>query len=273
MCVLLAATLADLAARTDRKATLSQTRFLRVISAREQYHLPDRPYPTLDALEQYAERTYSALLYLTLQALPVSSVAVDHIASHVGKAAGIAAVLRGLPLLAFPPPPNHHSNSTGLADMVRNQRTRSTQGVIALPLDVMAEVGLREEDVLRKGAEAEGLKDAVFKVATRASDHLITAQAMISNLRRGEEVGHAFEHEEDAEEAENGHKSTASGSVSQQLADVDRAFGVFMPAVSTRLWLNRLQKADFDIFHENLRRRDWKLPWKAYIAHRRKQIP
>ena len=256
----------DLACRSDGQARFSKSWLLRVISAREEY-LNGKPYTTMEMLERYSENTYSTLLYLTLQALPLASVTADHIASHVGKATGIVAVLRGLPLLAFPPSPNHHSNNTGLADGVAKQRTLSQQGVITLPLDIMAETGLREEDVLRKGPEASGLKDAVFSVATRASDHLITARSMIANLRRGQDVGHDFEH---SGEEEHAAAAAAATSVGAQLSNVERAFGVFMPAVSTQLWLDRLQSVDFDVFTEQLRQRDWKLPWRAWVAQRRR---
>ena len=257
----------ELARRSNGQARFSKSWLLRIISAREQY-LSNNPYPTMDTLERYSENTYSTLLYLTLQALPLASITADHIASHVGKATGIVAVLRGLPLLAFPLSPNHHSNNAGLADNVANQRARSQQGVVTLPLDIMAEVGLREEDVLRKGPEAEGLRDAVFSVAIRASDHLITARSMITNLRKGQDVGHDFEHS--SEEEHTAARQSASTSVSAQLSDVEKAFGVFMPAVSTQLWLDRLQMVDFDVFREQLRHRDWKLPWKAWLAQRRK---
>ncbi|MCJ1474864.1 hypothetical protein MMC13_003524 [Lambiella insularis] len=271
--LLLAHALSDLRRRTDGAHGLSKSWFMRAIAAREQY-LNNAPYPTVGDLEKYAESTYSTLLYLTLQVLPLNSITADHLASHIGKAAGIVAVLRGLPLLAFPPPPNHHSNSVGLG-VVEQRRVRAQQGVATLPLDIMAEVGLREEDVLRKGAEAEGLRDAVFQVATRASDHLITARSMLQNLRKGEDVGHAFEHE-DEEEHQYGliHRSpqTASGKMAVQNAEVEQAFGVLMPAVGTGLWLDKLQKLDFDIFREELRRREWKLPWKAYFAYRRRMF-
>ena len=242
---------------------MSKSWFMRTIGEREKY-LNNAPYPKLESLEKYGENTYSTLLYLTLQALPMGSVTADHIASHIGKAIGITAVLRGLPLVAFPPPPNHHSNSSPLGGMLDAQRR--SQGSVTLPLDVMAKTGVRDEDVLRKAAEAEGLRDAVFEVATRASDHLITARQMLKNVYAGEDVDHAFEYEGEEGhdyEAQNNTKST------QQREDVERAFGVFMPAVATALWLDKLQKVDFDVFREELRRRDRKLPWKAYFAHRR----
>ena len=260
--VLLAHAIADLETRTDGVSKLSRNWFMRIITAREQYS-DGRPYPTLDALEKYAENTYSTLLYLTLQSLPMASVTADHVASHIGKASGIVAVLRGLPLVAFPPPPNHHTNTGALGGGLE----RTKQGSVLLPLDVMAKAHVKEEDVLRQGAEAPGLRDAIFEVATRASDHLITAREMAKNVRKGQDIDHAFEYE-----GQEGHVYDESNQVrvdgNRQQHDLDGAFGVLMPAVSTKLWLDKLQKYDFDVFREDLRRRDWKFPFKAYFANR-----
>ena len=261
--ILLACVLEDLESRSQGTAKMSKSWFMRVITEREKY-INNAPYPTLESLERYAENTYSTILYLTLQGLPVGSVTADHIASHIGKAAGITAILRGLPLLAFPPPPNHHSNSSPLGGTLDSQRR--SQGSVTLPLDVMARNGVRDEDVLRKGAEADGLRDAVFEVATRASDHLITARQMMRNVLAGDGVDHDFEYK--AEE-EHQYDTTPRVKGVGQKEELKKAFGVFMPAVGTDLWLKKLQKLDFDVFREELRRRDWKLPWKAYFAYRR----
>ncbi|KAJ9656566.1 hypothetical protein H2201_008499 [Coniosporium apollinis] len=253
-----------LQARTNNKSKLSKNWLHRIISTREAY-LSNPPYPSLSALESYAENTYSTLLYLTLSALPLASITADHLASHIGKATGIAAVLRGLPLLAFPPPPNRHSNQGALGGSpFGGQR----QGAVLLPLDVMAAAGVKEEEVLRQGAAAPGLRDAVFEVATRANDHLITAREMLKNLRAGQGAGHEFEHaEEQGMEREYGTQQTQT-----QWQDVEKAFGVLMPAVSTQMWLDKLQKADFDVFDTSLRRTDWRLPWKAYWAYNRRKL-
>lgn len=132
-----------------------------------------------------------------------------------------------------------------------------------LPLDVMAASGVREEDVFRNQGDAKGLKDAVFTVATRANDHLITARQMMKTIRAGLEVDHAFEHADDEEHRRGG--GTAR-------EDVDKAFGVLMPALTTQMWLDKLQKYDFDVFRPELRTGDWSLPWKAYWAFKRKQL-
>ncbi|PQE33492.1 squalene phytoene synthase protein [Rutstroemia sp. NJR-2017a WRK4] len=238
--------------------------FMKVINTREQY-MDNRPYANLEAVEMYAENTYSTLMYLTLAALPLNSMAVDHVASHIGKATGIAAVLRGLPLIAFPPPPNHHSNNAAFGGALGGN-AGSRQGAVVLPLDIMAEAGVKEEEVLRHGADAPGLKDAIFKVATRANDHLITAREMLKNLQAGRDAGHEFEHQH-----EEGHLYHGS-SEDTQVNDLERGFGILMQAVPTRLWLEKLEKLDFDVFRPELRAREWKLPYKAYWAYTRRTI-
>ncbi|KAL8996494.1 MAG: hypothetical protein Q9169_004003 [Polycauliona sp. 2 TL-2023] len=260
-------------------SVLSKSRILRLITTREKYST-NAPYSSLESLESYAENTYSTLLYLTLSALPLHSITADHIASHIGKAAGIVAVLRGIPLLAFPPPPNHHSNNPSSSNLsgspTFDTTQRTQQGAVTLPLDIMASCNLKEEDVFQYGADAPGLKDAVFQVATRASDHLITARQMLKNVQEGGDVGHGFEHEgEEGHEYDDsqyhGNGNSGEKSVKQKM-EVERAFGVFMPAVPTALWLQRLEKGDFDVFREDLRVRDWRLPWKAWVAYRRRMF-
>ncbi|KAJ5893417.1 hypothetical protein N7495_005108 [Penicillium taxi] len=266
--ILLASSISDLNERTQGRARISKHWLMRLISAREQT-LTNDPYPDLAALESYAENTYSTLMYLTLAALPMTSVTADHVASHIGKAVGIAAVLRGLPLVAFPMSQPQTPHGGGAASLGLSGGAK--QGAVMLPLDIMAQAGVKEEEVLRRGADAEGLRDAVFTVATRSSDHLITAEQMLNNIKAGEDVGHEFEHE-----GEEGHKYDTSALVGSQnespLEEINRAFGVFMPAVGTRLWLDKLQKCDFDVFQPELLRSDWKLPWKSFTAFQRKNI-
>lgn len=264
--LLLASAAASLSARTDQRSRLSRSWLHRLVTTREQ-HLSNPPFVDLQAMETYAENTYSTLMYLTLSALPMTSITADHIASHIGKAQGIAAVLRGLPHVAFPPSPKTHSPQNALGGSLPGGR----QGSVSLPLDIMAEAGVREEEVMRKGGEAAGLKDAVFQVATRANDHLITAREMLRNVQKGQEVGHDFEHSDDEEHA-RGREASPPPAISAQASEVERSFGVFMPAISTQMWLDRLQKADFDIFDQSLMGGDWRLPWKAYWSFSRKTL-
>lgn len=249
----------------DTGNRLNRTWFQKVNSAREQNLL--RPgFANLSSLETYAESTYSTLLYLTLSALPLNSLAADHIASHVGKASGIAAILRGVPLLAFPGPPNSHSNNPPGMGL---PMTRDRQRLINLPLDVMSQCGVHEEDIYRNAANAEGLKDAIFTVATRASDHLITARSLLRTIQSREDPDHDFEH---AEDEGHDYSDDQRGNTMPEDArkdDLDKAFGTIMgPAVSTQLWLDRLQKVDFNIFDNSLRMTEWKLPFVAWWKNR-----
>ena len=63
----------------------------------------------------------------------------------------------------------------------------------------MAKAGVRDKDVLKKGAEVEGLRDAVYEVVTRVGDYLVTALQMLQNVYAGEDVGYDDEHEGDEE--------------------------------------------------------------------------
>ncbi len=264
--ILLAHAAEALHTRSNGRARFPKSWFLRVINTRAT-HLGNPPYPTLEALESYAENTYSTLLYLTLAALPQTSITTDHIASHIGKAAGIATVLRGIPLIAFPP-----AQAASTSGHMTGQ-SGPLQGAVLLPLDVMASAGVREEDVFRRGSAAPGLRDAVFTVATRANDHLITAREMLTKLRLEGDVGHAFEHENDGQhEYADVDQQQHTGGKEQRVAEVEKAFGVFMPSVSTQAWLDRLEKVDFDVFDSSLRGAEWKLPLKAYWAYTRRTL-
>ncbi|PUU81470.1 Squalene/phytoene synthase [Tuber borchii] len=201
-------------------AKLTKGFLTRVLAEREKY-LGNVPFRNMQDLEAYAEGTYASLLYATLEGLGLRDTGLDHVASHVGKAEGIVAVIRGLAVLA----------------------RVEEGGAVVLPLDLCAEVGLRQEDVLRRaqgrgsgddGEDAVGrLKEVVFRIATLANDHLITARKMVAE------------------------EPTARGV----------AFSGFMRAVPTAIYLERLERVDFDPFDNRLQRPDWKLPWRAYRAY------
>lgn len=256
--ILLHRALTDLSARNGGSSSNSAVKFwlLRFINTREKY-MDNRPFTSLAALEEYAENTYSTLMYMTLAAMPLQSMHVDHLASHIGKACGIVAVLRGVPVLAAPPRPIHTPQGVEVAG------TRSP--ALLLPLDVMAEVGLREEDVFRHGPNAAGLQDAVFKVATRANDHLITAREMLKNIGLGMDPGHEYEHSGETEHAYgDSHVEEDSTQV-----DLKRGFGVLLESMPATDYLARLEGVDFDPFKVKA---SWKLPWRVWQALRKHQI-
>lgn len=212
--------------------------------------MDNRPFASLESLEDYAESTYSTIMYATLALMPVRSTHLDHLASHIGKACGIVAVLRGIPVLASPAQP--------VVTPSGSVAPRTQEPSLLLPLDVMAEACVKEEEVFRKGPNAKGLQDAVFKVATRANDHLITAREMLGRLKDGDDAGHEFEHQG---EAEHVYECNEQRDVPMEIR---RSFGVFLEAVPAGQFLESLEKVDFDPFA--VKSSGWRLPWKIWQA-------
>ncbi|KAG6240227.1 hypothetical protein E4U25_008289 [Claviceps purpurea] len=248
ICILLDDALKGLESRagpsTKKSLKFWMSRFVRT---KGQY-MDGRPFPTVSALEDYAENTNSTLMYATLASFPLQSMHVDHLASHIGKACGIISVLRGIPVLA----------TSGRN--IRKQRhyllPASRERRLLLPLDLMAEEGITEEEVFRVGPDAHGLTHAVFKLATRAHDHIHTARQMMNRLLAGEAPGHAFEHGEEAEHRHPEDNDTAE--------EIRRGFKVLLEAVPAMSYLELLQKADFNPFEVRLG--GWKLPLKMWQA-------
>lgn len=248
ICLLLHKGLRDLEERAG-SATKKSIKFWisRLVKTREK-HMDNRPFASLASLEDYAENTYSTMMYATLASMPLRSMHVDHLASHIGKACGIVAVLRGIPVLAAPARPVQ--TPSGM-----EAPTTHTQSLL-LPLDVMAEEGVKEEEVFRQGPTAPGLQDAVFKVATRANDHLITAREMLKNLKAGEDPGHEFEHE--------GEEEHIYEEESDSTRELRHSFGVLLEAIPAGSFLQNLEKANFDPFA--VKSGGWRLPWSIWQA-------
>ncbi|KAI2631052.1 Squalene/phytoene synthase [Hypoxylon sp. NC1633] len=253
--ILLSKVISELA---ERGGTPSSIKFwlLRLIKTREKY-MDNRPFTSLASLEEYAENTYSTLMYSNLAAFSIQSMHVDHLASHIGKACGIVAVLRGIPFLAAPSPPVKSPAGASVSS--------GRNPVLLLPLDVMAETGLIEEDVYRHGPRADGFQDAVFKVATRANDHLITAREMLKNLHAGQGPGHEYEHHG---EEQHEYPSIAPEDDDTK-RDLRRGFSVLLEGVPAADYLTRLEAQNFDPFTV---KSSWKLPWRLWRAIKTERI-
>ena len=82
-----------------------------------------------------------------------SSSTFSHAASHLGVAQCFSVLLRALP---------YHA----------------ARGRMVIPAEITARHGVRQEDVFRRGGNADGISDAVFEFATAANDNLLTAREM-----------------------------------------------------------------------------------------------
>ena len=259
ICILLHRALRDLEHRAGPAAPKSLGFWASRLVKTRAKHMDSRPHASLAGLEEYAEKTYSAMLYATLASMPLRSMHVDHLASHIGKACGIVAVLRGIPVLAAPARPV--KTPSGLDPAGGGGR----EPRLLLPLDVMADEGVKEEDVFRRGPHAPGLQDAVFRIATRANDHLITARDMLSRLKQGQHPGHDFEHAGEAE-----HVYGAAGDHGDTAREMRQALGVLLDAVPAGQYLESLERANFDPFA--VKSAGWRLPWRIWQSLSRERL-
>ncbi|KAI9633401.1 isoprenoid synthase domain-containing protein [Dioszegia hungarica] len=141
-------------------------------------------------------------LPLLLPPTHASTSGISHTLSHLSTLLCITSLLRSLPILV-------------------------SKRSLNIPADVRERHGVVEEDVLRNGAAAKGVRDACYEIGTRGMDELITA--------RRETKG-------------------AGGRVEPKAVRP-----LFLSAIPAERYLKRLEGVDFDVFHPDLQKQDWKL--------------
>ncbi|KAH8104583.1 Squalene/phytoene synthase [Cristinia sonorae] len=129
---------------------------------------------------------------------------------------------------------SHLGVSQTIATLLRALPYHAAGGRMVIPAEITARHGVSQEEVFRKGGGAKGIDEAVFEFATLANDHLITAREMLK---------------------EHGGKVP------------ERARPVFLSAIPTGLYLERLEKVNFDAFHPSLQVRTWRLPWRIWQGY------
>ncbi|KAI8925781.1 isoprenoid synthase domain-containing protein [Entophlyctis helioformis] len=191
-------------ARTLETTRLSQTWFKKILNAREAY-MQDKQYDTIAELEDYAENTSSSVTYLHLEALGLQNVHAEHAASHIGKAIGICIAIRATPF-----------------DVSRRK--------FHLPAEVMAQHSVVTEEVFRNGPSTE-LTDAIFTIATRANDQLLTARSFAKDVPK-------------------------------------QAVPALLPLIACEHYLKALEKANFNVFDPELQKKSLALPFKLWTSAR-----
>ncbi|PSR74793.1 hypothetical protein PHLCEN_2v9507 [Hermanssonia centrifuga] len=126
---------------------------------------------------------------------------------------------------------SHVGIAQTIATLLHALPFHASQGRMVIPAEITARHSVNQEEVFRKGGNAKGIDDAVFEFATIANDHLITAREMMK---------------------ETGGKVPVP------------ARPVFVSAVPTALFLERLENLNFDVFDRSLQQRSWTLPWRVW---------
>ena len=247
---------------------LSKMWLQKIVKARE-LELSTRQFQTLQDLEQYSEDVNSSLLYLSLESLGLRDLKSDHIASHVGKAQGIATALRAVPYLATMERPQfmlpadicakHDISSAVALKFIQNSFTSSG---VKRELDLG---GLDPVDVGRK------LQSVVHECASLAHRHLETAQDHYLAVT----VASPSQRDLMDRYDESDCLSTIPYSTSSNSADNCRqAFPVYLNGVGVRRYLEILQRCDFDILRtwQVMQRQQWRLPISLMYANFTKRI-
>lgn len=153
----------------DQGVQLTRYRLQKIISTREEMMLASQPPTSLKQLEDRAEGTISQLLYLQLEAYQGyngfggdSAPAEEdftHAASHVGKAVGLATLLRGTRFYA--------------------SRQQSY-----LPVDLCHLHNVEPGDLIKDKAPSDGARRVVREIVDRAQEHLQLARTYTSRLPR-----------------------------------------------------------------------------------------
>ena len=111
---------------------------------------------SMEALERYAADAHSSALALTLEACGIKNTDCDHVASHLGRAVGITALLRG-------------------------SSAHAKQRRCYLPRDALARRGASVESTYRMES-SDAIRDVAHEVASVAKSHLDSARAMMDRV-------------------------------------------------------------------------------------------
>lgn len=120
-------------------------------------------FTTTEELEQHVEQSTSSVYYLLLRIAGVDDLNADHAASHVGKAQGIANLLRTLTSMS-------------------QQKTSNRSAIPPIPQEILLKHNCSYERILRQQSEDPNVADCVFDTASVASIHLTKARKLSDKL-------------------------------------------------------------------------------------------
>ncbi|KAG8832188.1 hypothetical protein FRC17_001782 [Serendipita sp. 399] len=136
---------------------------------------------------------------------------------------------------------SHAASHIGIANsyaiLLRALPFQASKRRLFVPAELTAKHGVSQEEVFRLGGDARGISDAVYELACLANDHINTAKSMFEGKKIPPEV-----------------------------------LPVLLTAVPTISYLNRLESSNFHAFEPKLQSRDWKLPYKLWIAQFRRSF-
>lgn len=235
-------------------------------------HWLDNPgFQSIDNICSYGEGTYSQLIYLEQSALLSENISpstirllelspnlqnlISDIAAHIGQANSIASVLLSLKYYArkeiIPLPTDEMAHENLSEDSL---------------IEYINELSARNKDFKKDHELEEKLKNIIFKISTRANDHLLTSRYKFDLVKK--EIKTVVEHNKNDELL-----SKFSTSWKRGIPDV--IFVPFMNSVPVNIFIHNLEKKNFDILDERLTNGNWnrwKVVWNSLYNYNTRKI-
>lgn len=211
-------------------------RYLLTLIQTREYQLNQPPIRNSEDLARVGEGTASQLLYATLDMLQTREQGTaEFLAAHPELDEQVSNILA------------HIGQAQGIAGALKALPFYALRhNRLVLPLDALSKFKVSEQEVLnvltnssKKQPAPVNLKDAVFEVATSANDHILAARMLLQQFKD-----------------QTGGKTPQSLTLSA------------MGALPTVLFLERLQKNDFDVLKPQAA--EWRLPWRTWRSFRNK---
>lgn len=241
----------------DKGLNLDMAHFHTFLQTRK--HFLSSQFATTADIGAYGEGTYSQLHYAAqgllllppispsaialMEASPTLQKLVGDVAAHLGHASGVSSMLLGLTYYA-------------------------QQNRVTVPVDLMAKADLSQEALLRLAqghldplelqVAREKLQNVVFDTAVYANDHLLLARQKLAQLV-----------------PEIAEVAAAEGLAQRKRwrrGIPDAVFVPFMAATPTALYLQRLEKHDFDVLSPKIQQKEWRLAWASFKSYHRRTI-
>lgn len=212
---------------------LSKRFFITALQTRETF-MNNPPFRSIDKMASYGEGTYSQLNYLTQELLYSIAPTSSQFLNENPK------IVEELETIVA-----HIGQATGIATFLRGYNFFVTRKrFVPLPVDIMAKYSISQEQVLRGEISDHALSDIVFETATRANDHLISARTYLNDLNT-EKLGNTIP---------------------------DAMFLPAMTSIPVQLYLEKLEKHNFNILNPKLAKNEWRLPYRSYKAYKLRKI-
>ncbi|XP_037919842.1 NADH dehydrogenase (ubiquinone) complex I, assembly factor 6 homolog isoform X2 [Hermetia illucens] len=139
------------------KRKLNKVYLKRLVASRDRP--PNQSFLTMKEMEDYAEQSTSSVYYILLEIFGKKDMNLDHAISHLGKAQGIANLLRAIP-------------------------RQSRNAPVNIPQEVLIKHGVSQERIIRDQPHDKGVEESVFEVATVAHQHLAKARNLSKHVSR-----------------------------------------------------------------------------------------